>query len=413
MNNRVVITGMGAVTPIGIGIDKFWHSLNNGESGISHIGKFDTKDFPTKIAAEVNDFNPEDFLSRKEMRRMDKFSQFAIASAKMAVEDSKIDINNLKTDKVGVIVGSGIGGIETLEEQHKILLKKGPKRISPLFIPMLISNMAGGHISIEFNAKGVNYTVVSACASATNAIGEGFRLIKNGKADVIIVGGTEAPITPLAVSGFASMKAMSTKNEFPEKASKPFDLNRDGFVIGEGSGFVVLENYEHAIKRNGKIYSEVTGYGTTADSYHLTQPDPSGYGALEAMKLALKEGDVSIEQVDYINAHGTSTPLNDKSETIAIKKLFKEHAYNLSVSSIKSMTGHLLGAAGAIEVISTSLTIKDSIIPPTINYETPDPECDLNYVPNKAINKNVKYALSNSFGFGGHNTSLLLADVSE
>ncbi|ADH61042.1 3-oxoacyl-(acyl-carrier-protein) synthase 2 [Thermoanaerobacter mathranii subsp. mathranii str. A3] len=404
--NRVVVTGVGVITPLGNTVEKFWNSLINGESGIDTVTKFDVSEFPTKVAAEVKDFEPTLYIDKKEARRMDRFIQFAVASAKLALEDSQIDLSKVDLNRFGVIYGTGIGGIETFENQIKIMYEKGPGKVSPFFIPMMIANMAAGQIAITFGLKGINETIVNACASSTNAIGEAFKAIQRGEADLIVTGGTEAAITPMSFAGFCAMKAMST-NEDPKKASRPFDLNRDGFVMGEGSASLILESLEHAQKRGAKIYAEIIGYGATDDAYHITAPAPEGEGAARAMEAALKDGKVSFEMIDYINAHGTSTEYNDKFETMAIKKVFKDHAYKLYVSSIKSMVGHLLGAAGAVEAVATVLTIKNGIIPPTINYETPDPECDLNYVPNEAIEKEVNYAISNSFGFGGHNGTIL------
>ncbi|ADD02540.1 beta-ketoacyl-ACP synthase II [Thermoanaerobacter sp. CM-CNRG TB177] len=404
--NRVVVTGVGVITPLGNTVEKFWNSLINGESGIDTVTKFDVSEFPTKVAAEVKDFEPTLYIDKKEARRMDRFIQFAVASAKLALEDSQIDLSKVDLNRFGVIYGTGIGGMETLENQIKIMYEKGPGKVSPFFIPMMIANMAAGQIAITFGLKGINETIVNACASSTNAIGEAFKAIQRGEADLIVTGGTEAAITPMSFAGFCAMKAMST-NEDPKKASRPFDLNRDGFVMGEGSASLILESLEHAQKRGAKIYAEIIGYGATDDAYHITAPAPEGEGAARAMEAALKDGKVSFEMIDYINAHGTSTEYNDKFETMAIKKVFKDHAYKLYVSSIKSMLGHLLGAAGAVEAVATVLTIKNGIIPPTINYETPDPECDLNYVPNEAIEKEVNYAISNSFGFGGHNGTIL------
>lgn len=404
--NRVVVTGVGVITPLGNTVEKFWKSLINGESGIDTVTKFDVSEFPTKVAAEVKDFEPTLYIDKKEARRMDRFIQFAVASAKLALEDSQIDLSKVDLNRFGVIYGTGIGGIETFENQMKIMYEKGPGKVSPFFIPMMIANMAAGQIAITFGLKGINETIVNACASSTNAIGEAFKAIQRGDADLIVTGGTEAAITPMSFAGFCAMKAMST-NEDPKKASRPFDLNRDGFVMGEGSASLILESLEHAQKRGAKIYAEIIGYGATDDAYHITAPAPEGEGAARAMEAALKDGKVSFDMIDYINAHGTSTEYNDKFETMAIKKVFKDHAYKLYVSSIKSMLGHLLGAAGAVEAVATVLAIKNGIIPPTINYETPDPECDLNYVPNEAIEREVNYAISNSLGFGGHNGTLL------
>ncbi|SNX55562.1 beta-ketoacyl-ACP synthase II [Thermoanaerobacterium sp. RBIITD] len=404
--NRVVITGIGAITPIGKDINEFWDSLINGKSGIDRITKFDTSSYPTKLAAEVKDFEPTKYIDKKEAKRMDRFTQFALASTRMALIDSKLDLEKENLDKIGVIYGSGIGGIETLENQHNILMEKGPGRVSPFFIPMMIADMAAGLISITFGLKGHNETIINACASSSNAIGDAFKVIERGDADVMVTGGSEAAITPLSIAGFCSMKAMST-NEDPKTACRPFDANRNGFIMGEGSGTLILESLEHALNRGANIYAEIVGYGATADAYHITAPAPEGAGAARAMKLALKDANINPEDIDYINAHGTSTEYNDKYETMAIKNIFGKHAYKLKVSSTKSMTGHMLGASGAVEAIATILAIKNGIIPPTINYETPDPECDLDYVPNKAVNIDIQYALSNSFGFGGHNATLL------
>ncbi|NLC63325.1 MAG: beta-ketoacyl-ACP synthase II [Thermoanaerobacterales bacterium] len=407
---RIVITGLGVVTPIGIGIKKFWFSLVTGKCGIDRITRFDCRDFTTKIAAEVNDFAPEEYMSKKELKHLDRFTQYAIAATKMALEDSKI--GSIDTDRIGVIMGCGIGGSETWEAQHSNLIKKGPKRVSPFFIPMMIANMASGQISMHFNLKGPNFTIVNACASGTNAIGEAFKLLQKGDADIMVAGGTEAPITPLSLAGFSSMRALSVRNDEPSKASRPFDKERDGFVMGEGAGIVVMETLENALKRSANIYAEVIGYGSSADAYHLTQPSPDGEGTSRALKAAMDDAGIVPEQVDYINAHGTSTELNDKFETIAIKNTFGKHAYNLAISSTKSMTGHLLGAAGAVELVATTLTVFEDTIPPTINYEFVDPECDLDYVPNKAIQRVVNIAVSNSMGFGGHNACIILNKIS-
>ncbi|KYO66780.1 beta-ketoacyl-ACP synthase II [Thermovenabulum gondwanense] len=407
MKKRVVVTGLGVVSPVGIGVNKFWDSLINGKSGISRIESLDTSDLPVQIGGEIKDFNPEEFIDKKEAKKMDRFTQFAIAAAKMAIEDAKLNIDQVDRERIGVVLGSGIGGVITWEEQHKILMEKGPKRVSPFFIPMMIANMASAQISMEFNFKGPNITTVTACASGTTAIGEAFKMLQDGRAEVIIAGGTEAPITPLSIAGFSSMKALSTRNSEPERASRPFDRERDGFVMGEGAGVLVLETLENALKRNARIYAEVLGYGSTADAYHLTQPAPDAEGAAKAMEIAIRDANIKPEDINYINAHGTSTPLNDKFETIAIKRVFKEHAYKLYISSTKSMTGHLLGAAGAVEGIATILSVYSDEIHPTINYEYEDPECDLNYVPNKSVKTKVNFALSNSMGFGGHNASVI------
>ncbi|MDN5300604.1 MAG: 3-oxoacyl-[acyl-carrier-protein] synthase [Thermoanaerobacteraceae bacterium] len=405
---RVVITGIGVISPVGTGKEKFWDSLIQGKSGIDLITRFNCDDFPTKIAGEVKDFNPEDYIEKKELKRLDRFTQFAIAATKMALEDSRLNLSSIDCSRVGVVMGSGIGGSETWEEQHNTLIEKGPKRVSPFFIPMMIANMASGQVSMAFNLKGPNFTVVTACASGTNAIGEAFRILQRNDADIMVAGGTEAPITPLSLAGFSSMKALSTRNDEPHKASRPFDKDRDGFVMGEGAGVMILETLDHALKRNAHIYAEVIGYGTTADAYHLTQPAPEGEGAARAMKAAIDDAGIKPGQVDYINAHGTSTPLNDKFETLAIKNAFGEHAYNLAISSTKSMTGHLLGAAGAVEMIATVFTVTSGEIPPTINYDCADPECDLNYVPNKSVKKDISIAMSNSMGFGGHNACVIV-----
>lgn len=410
---RVVVTGLGAVTPIGIGKDEFWSSLLKGNSGVGYITRFDPSKFGTRIGAEVKDFNPAVFMDRKTAKRMDRFTQYAIAATALALEDGEIDLDKLDKDKIGVVLGSGIGGMATLEKEHEKLLEKGPDRISPHFIPMMISNMAPGYISILYGLKGPSLTITTACASSTHAIGEAYRMVQRGTCDLVITGGSESAITPISLAGFSSMKALSTRNEEPTKASRPFDKERDGFVMGEGAGILILEELDHALKRNAVIYGEIIGYGATSDAYHITAPDPEAEGATKAMKLALKEGKVNYTDIDYINAHGTSTYYNDKLETLAIKRLFKEHAYNIAISSIKSMTGHLLGAAGGIEAIATILTIKKGIIPPTINYEIPDEECDLNYTPNVPAKKEVIYALSNSLGFGGHNASILLKKYGE
>ena len=408
MSNRVVITGMGALTPLGIGVDKFWKGLLEGKSGIDRVTLFDPEAFPTQIAGEVKDFNPTDFLDRKEARRMDRFTQFGVAGAKLAIQDADLNLEQEDLDRIAVVIGSGIGGMHTFEEQTKVMVNKGPNRVSPFFVPMMIANMAAGQIAISFGLRGPNITTVSACASSANAVGEAFEILKRGAADVAVTGGTEASVTSLGFAGFCAMKAMSTRNDEPQKASSPFDSGRDGFVMGEGAGILVLETLEHAQARGARIYAEVIGYGSTADAYHITAPDPVGKGAAKAMAVAIKHAGLAPEEVDYVNAHGTSTPLGDQGETMAIKTVFGEHAKDLLVSSTKSMTGHLLGAAGGIETIVCALAIKDGIVPPTINYENPDPECDLNYVPNQAIKKPINVAMTNSFGFGGHNTTVVL-----
>ncbi|AFM01563.1 3-oxoacyl-(acyl-carrier-protein) synthase II [Desulfitobacterium dehalogenans ATCC 51507] len=405
---RAVITGMGVVSPVGNNLEKFWDSLIGGQSGIDVVTRFDVGDMPTKVAAEIKDFEPTDWLDRKESRHMDRFTQLAMAAAKMAVQDSGLNLEQVNKERASCIVGTGVGGVATLEQQKEVLMNKGPGRISPFFVPMLISNMAAGHISIEFGFQGSSLSVVTACASATNAIGEAMRLIEHGYADVVVCGGTEAPIVPLAFAGFCAMKAMSTEKENPKEACRPFDARRSGFVMGEGAGILVLESLEHAQKRQARIYAEISGYGSTCDAYHITSPAPGGTGAIQSMKAALAGAKVLPEEVDYINAHGTGTQANDSAETAAIKALFGEAAQKVAISSTKSMTGHLLGAAGAIEAIACALTIKNGMIPPTMNYGEPDPDCDLDYVPNTARKKEVHVALSNTFGFGGHNATIVL-----
>ncbi|GIO36286.1 3-oxoacyl-[acyl-carrier-protein] synthase 2 [Paenibacillus antibioticophila] len=407
MKHRVVVTGMGAVTALGHELDAFWNNLIQGKSGVSLVEAFDVSEYPTRIAASVKDFNPEDYVDRKEARKMDRFVQFAVAAATNALKDSGLQIGeDADPDRVGVMIGSGIGGLGTWEDQHDVLVQKGPKRVSPFFIPMMIANMASGHVSILFGAKGPNSTAVTACATGTHSIGDSYKLIQRGDADVMICGGAEATIRPMGMAGFCSMRAMSTRNDEPEKASRPFDSERDGFVMGEGSGILILESLEHAQKRGAKIYGEVIGYGLSADAHHMTEPDPNG--PERCMKMAMRDAGIDPAEVDYINAHGTSTPVGDRSETIAIKNAFGDHAYKLAVSSTKSMTGHLLGAAGGVEAVICALTLNNGKIPPTINLEHPDPECDLDYVPNVAREADVKVAMSNSFGFGGHNATLIL-----
>jgi len=405
-SRRVVVTGLGMVSPLGTGVEKSWPALLQGKSGVGKITKFDPTGFDTQIAAEVKDFVPENFIDKKEMKRMDIFIQYAVAAAVMAVEDAQLKISPADAHRVGVVVGAGLGGLTTIEAYHKTLMERGPGRISPFFIPMLIVNEAPGQISMRFGAKGPNTSVVTACATGNHNIGDAWRMIQRGDADAIIAGGVEATITPLAVSGFNAMKALSTRNGEPEKASRPFDKNRDGFVMGEGSGIIILEELTRALDRGAKIYAEIVGYGLTGDAYHITAPSPDGEGAARCMQMALASGGIAPEQVDYINAHGTSTYYNDIYETIAIKAVFKEHAKKLPISSTKSMTGHLLGGAGGVEAIFTILTLCQGIIPPTINYETPDPDCDLDYVPNVARKADVRLALTNSFGFGGTNAVL-------
>jgi 3-oxoacyl-[acyl-carrier-protein] synthase II len=403
---RVVITGLGAVTPLGNTAEEFWASLIQGKSGIGPITRFDSTGFATRIAGEVKGFDALKFVDKKDDRKLDLYLKYALACAAMAVEDAGLDPAKENGDRFGVLVGSGIGGLSTLLDSHKTLLDKGPDRVSPFFIPMLIINMASGLISMRFGARGPNSSVVTACATGNHAIGDATRIIQRGDADVMIAGGAEAIIIPLTIAGFCQMKAMSTRNDEPTKASRPFDAERDGFVAGEGGGLVVLESLEHARRRDARIYAEVVGYGMTGDAHHMTAPDPEGDGAARAMAAALQDAALEPQAVNYINAHGTSTPYNDKFETIAIKRVFGEHAKRLPVSSTKSMTGHLLGAAGGIEAVATTLTIYHGILPPTINYEKPDPDCDLDYVPNQARKQDVEVALSNAFGFGGTNAIL-------
>lgn len=407
---RVAVTGAGVITPLGNTIEKLWSSLLAGKSGIGRITSFDSSRFASHIAAEVKDFNPSDFMSDKEGRRFDRFVQFGVAAARMAVSDSGISLDKEDLTRIGVVVGSGIGGLHTIEREHLEYMKrgpeKGPSKITPFLIPMLIANMAAGQISILFGVKGPNSACVTACATGNNAIGDAFKIIQRGDADVMIAGGSEGCLTPMGFGGFCSLKAVSTRNCDPQKASRPFDRERDGFVMGEGAGILILEEYEHAKKRSAKIYCEIVGYGMSGDAYHMTAPDPTGDGAKRCMEAAIKDARIRPEDVDYINAHGTSTKLNDKIETMAIKDLFKAHAKKLAVSSTKSMTGHLLGAAGGVEAVVCILTIKNGIIPPTINYEYPDPECDLDYVPNKPRQAKVEVAISNALGFGGHNACL-------
>lgn len=409
MKRRVVITGVGPVTPIGTGKEKFWDNLTAGKSGIDIITRFDTTEIDVKIAGEVKDFDYAEYMDKKEGKRMDRVTHFAVAAAKLAVEDAKLDLANINQVRAGVCVGSGIGGIETFVEQTTKYVEKGPSKISPFFIPMEIPNMPAGQISIALGFKGPNTAIVTACATGTNCIGDAFRTIQYGDADIMIAGGTEAAISPVAVAGFANMKALSTNNEHPEKASCPFDKKREGFVMGEGAGVIVLEELEHAKARGAHIYAEICGYGMTADAYHITAPDPSGEMPAACMQAAVDDAGLKPEAVDYINAHGTSTHRNDLNETLAAKKVFGEHAYKMAISSNKSMLGHLLGAAGGVEAIATVLTIENGVIPPTINYEDPDLEegLDLDYVPNVARKANVDVAISNSFGFGGHNATIL------
>ena len=405
---RVVVTGVGAITPIGNNCSDFWASIKAGKCGIDKVTAFDVENFKCQIAGEVKDFNPEEYIDKKEARKMDRYTQFAVIAADEAVKNSGLNMEEEDKWRIGVITGSGIGGMETLENQSQTLHEKGPGRVSPFFVPMMISNMAAAQIAIKYGARGANENVVAACASGTNAIGNAFNIIRRGECDAIIAGGAEASITPLAFAGFCSMKAMSTNNENPKESSRPFDAERDGFVMGEGAGFMVLEEYEHAKKRGANIICEVVGYGITNDAYHMTSPIPGGEGGAKAMEFAIKSAGIEPSQIDYINAHGTSTKYNDSFETQAIKTVLGDHAKNVMVSSTKSMTGHLLGAAGGIEAIVCALSLKDGYVPATINYKNPDPECDLDIVPNEGRNVDIEYAMSNSLGFGGHNSSVVL-----
>ncbi len=409
---RVVITGAGVITPVGTGKETFWNNIKNGVCGIGPIESFDVSEYNTRIAAEVKDFDPSEYIDRKDAKRMDRFVKFAVTAAKMALADAGIDMSVEDATRVGAFIGSGIGGISTFESQTKTLLEKGPGRVSPFFIPMMISNMAVGQVAIATGAKGPNLTTVSACASGSDAVGHAFIAVSRGDADVIITGGTEATISPLALAGFCSMKALSTRNDTPEKACTPFDLSRDGFVMGEGAGILILEELEHAKARGAHIIAEVVGYGSTNDAYHITTPAPGGEGAARCMTAALNSAGIKPEDVGYINAHGTSTKYNDLYETQAIKVAFGDHAKKLAVSSTKSMTGHLLGAAGGVEAIITALALEEGFLPPTINLENPDPECDLDYVPNVGRRADIEYAVSNSLGFGGHNACIALKKYS-
>ncbi|MDR3256862.1 MAG: beta-ketoacyl-ACP synthase II [Endomicrobium sp.] len=408
MNKRIVITGIGTITPIGIGNAEFIKALKEGKSGVSTIESFDTSAYTTKFAAIVKNFDPGQFIDKKKVRKMARFTQLGFAAAKMAVEDSGLDLSKEDLSKIGVITGTGIGGLDVIEEEEQTLLSKGPRRVSPFLIPMIITNMLPGEIAINYGFTGPNYTVTSACASSNHAIGDALRLLRSDDADVIVSGGAEGAICPLGVAGFCSIKALSQRNDEPQKASRPFDKNRDGFVMGEGGGMVVLETLEHALNRGATIYAELAGYGASDDAYHITAPEPEGKAAVLAMEKAIADAGISKEEIDYINAHGTSTVLNDKTETLAIKKVFGERAYKIPVSSTKSMTGHLLGGAAVVELAATALAMQEGFIPPTINYETPDPECDLDYVPNIARVQQINCALSNSLGFGGHNAAVII-----
>ncbi|MEH7526208.1 beta-ketoacyl-ACP synthase II [Bacillus sp. JJ1503] len=402
---RVVVTGIGAVTPLGNEVETTWKNILAGVSGVGPLTRVNADEYPVKVAAEVKDFNVENFMEKKDARKMDRFTHYAVAASLMAVKDANLSINEENADRVGVWIGSGIGGMETFENQFETFLNRGYRRVSPFFVPMMIPDMATGQVSITLGAKGFNSCTVTACATGTNSIGDAFKVIQRGDADAMVTGGAEAPITKMSVAGFCANTALST-NPDPKTASRPFDKNRDGFVIGEGAGIVVLEELEHALARGANIYAEIVGYGATGDAYHITAPAPEGEGGARAMKMAINDAGLSPEDIDYINAHGTSTDYNDKFETMAIKAVFGDHAYRLAISSTKSMTGHLLGAAGGIEAIFTVLAMKEGILPPTINYETPDPECDLDYIPNEARKKEIRAAISNSLGFGGHNATI-------
>ena len=413
MKRRVVITGLGVVSPIGNGKDDYWKALKAGKPGVSEITSFDASAYTSRIAGIVRDFDLTPYMSKKDIKRSDRFTQFAVVAAKLALEDANLDLSIIDPYKAGAIIGSGIGGIHTIEREHQILLKSGPSRVSPFFIPMIIVNMASGMVGINLGLKGPNSCSVTACASGNHCIGEAFRIIQHGYADIMFSGGSEAAISPMGIGGFCAARALSTRNDDPQKASRPFDIQRNGFVMAEGSGIILLEEYDHAKQRGAKIYAEVIGYGMSCDAYHMTAPDPAGKGAIRCMQEALNDANIKSEDVTYINAHGTSTVLNDTMETKAIKAVFGEHAKNIAVSSTKSMTGHMLGAAGGAELAATALTISNSIVTPTINYEYPDPGCDLDYVPNKAREMEVDIAISNSLGFGGHNATIAIRKVSD
>jgi len=410
---RVVVTGLGILSPVGKTASESWKNIKNGKSGISKISKFDLSNYNVHIAGEIKNYNPLDYFDRKEVRKFDPYIQFALIAAEDAIKDSGLTLDNINKERVGVYISSGIGGIHTIETTHKVILDRGPSRVSPFFLPAALANLATGQVSIRYGFKGPNFANVTACAASTHSVGDSFKIIQRGDADVMVVGGAEYPITPLGIAGFSVIKALSTRNDEPERASRPFDRDRDGFVTSEGSGIMILESLEHAVKREARIYAEVIGYGYTGDAYHMTAPDPEGNGAARTMAMALEDAEIKPEEIDYINAHGTSTPLNDKLETLAIKKVFGENAYNINISSTKSMTGHMLGATGATEAIFSVLAITDSFIPPTINYETKDEECDLNYTPNKGVSKELRYVCSNSFGFGGTNGSLIFKKFEE
>ena len=413
MKRRVVVTGVGIVSAVGTGTETAWTELLAGKSGTDHITGFDATEFPVRIAAEVKDFNPEDFMEKKEVRKYDRFIHFALAASEFAVKHAGLDVERVDPERLGVYIGSGIGGFGTIEAEHEKLMKFGPKRISPYFIPATIINLASGLVSIRYGAKGPNCACCTACATSSHAVGDAFRIIQRGEADLMISGGSEAAVTPMGIGGFAAMKAISQRNDDPKSASRPFDLDRDGFVVGEGAGVLVLEELEHAHRRGARVLAELTGYGMTGDAFHITAPPPDGDGARRAMENALKDAGIQPEEVGYVNAHGTSTPFNDKLETIAIKRAFGAHAARLAVSSTKSMTGHLLGAAGGLEAAILALALHEQIVPPTINYHTPDPECDLDCVPNVARKMEFRHAMSNSFGFGGTNAVLLMSRYGE
>jgi 3-oxoacyl-[acyl-carrier-protein] synthase II len=409
MQRRVVITGIGVISSAGNNLKEFWQSLLRGQNGVARITAFDPSNHSTHFAAEVKNFTVDGVLDVRESNRMDRYTQFAMVAAHEAMDDSGLDLEKINLDMAGVVIGSGIGGIQSFETEHGKYIEKGPRRVSPYFVPQMISDIAAGQVSIRYNLRGPNYATVSACATASHAIGDAVRLIKYGDADIMVTGGSEAPITRMALAGFCSMKALSSRNDDPGGASRPFDKERDGFVMGEGAGIVVLEELEHARKRGAKIYGEIRGIGFTADAHHITAPAPGGEGAVRAMRRCVEDAGINLNEVDYINAHGTSTPYNDKNETAAIKTLFGEHAYKLNVSSTKSMMGHLLGAAGGVELVASVMAIKHGVVPPTINYEFPDPECDLNYTPNTPQERKMKHAISNTFGFGGHNACVLVS----
>ncbi len=413
MKRRVVVTGVGLVTPLGTGVEKTWRNICSGVSGIDLITRFDTSDYAVKIAGEVRDFDAEAFFDKKAIKHLDLFVQFGLAAAQMAVRDSGFVVTEANCDRVGVITGCGMGGLPTIEKYHQICIEKGPKKVTPFFIPMVIPNMPSGHISMALNAKGPNLCLTTACAAGTHAVGEAYRHIKYGVCDVVISGGTEAVICGLGIAGFSAMKALSTRNDAPQAASRPFDIDRDGFVMSEGSGMLVLEDYEHAVARGAKIYAEVCGYGLSSDAYHIAAPPENGEGGMRAMRMAIIDSGLTPVDFDYINAHGTSTPLNDKCETLAIKSVFQDHAGKLAISSTKSMTGHMLGAAGGIEAVFTALSVYDQVAPPTINLDQPSPECDLDYVPKVARRMNIRAALSNSFGFGGTNAVIAMKRLAD